>query len=111
MRALRVPVSGPCKVEDVKFTLDYIQSVVGGYIEAVHVPGFLHGATLYCNEEGKLNAFASNPRATSLFKPVLFGSDYIAGDVVIVGPPDRNGEDTPVDPYVVELARIAGWID
>lgn len=66
-----------------------LQKLVGGYIEAVRTP---HLLTLFCNEEGKLEGRPANWRATHLFGGLLGEHDYLAGDVVIMGPVDEDGE-------------------
>jgi hypothetical protein len=66
-----------------KFSLDELQTAVGGYIELVPMrPGNGH-AVMYCNEEGKYNKdFKPNARATAL--AYLAGGDYMVGPVLIV---------------------------
>jgi Domain of unknown function (DUF3846) len=70
------PASGPA------FTLPELQAIVGGYIEAVRVPG--GGARLmFVNEEGKREGLPLNPIATRLVWPSLQFDDYIVGDVIV----------------------------
>lgn len=57
-------------------TLKSLQAAVGGYIEAV---GLDCGATLICNEEGKLMGLPANRR---------LGDDVIAGTFLVVGEAD-----------------------
>lgn len=48
---------------------------------------------MYLDEEGKLKGLPLNPLAS-----ILYGhpTDRIVGDVVVVGPPDVNGDDTDI---------------
>lgn len=78
------------------------QRIVGGFIELVPNP---HGVTVYCNEEGKVMEppLPLNWRATALFGDWLQPWDVIAGNVVVVGPPDEEGYDT-------DLADADEWV-
>ena len=64
--------------------------VVHGYIEAV----YLDGATAYVNEEGKLQGLRKNEVATALAHAhnAIYGDDWIAGNMLIVGNCDDEGE-------------------
>lgn len=77
------------------------QKVVGGYIELVPNP---HGVTVYCNEEGKIQGLPPNHRATALFGEWLHDWDIIAGNVIVVGPPDEEGYDT-------DLVDADEWVE
>lgn len=71
-------------------TLEQIQAAVGGWIELV--PNFqeFNGepCEVYCNEEGKLDGLAPNPKATGLWyaaNDLGYGpDDILVGDVVIL---------------------------
>jgi hypothetical protein len=53
IRVLHVPVGGAPAVIEIEPGLAAMQSLVGGYIEAVHQRRLLPpGVCLYCNEEG-----------------------------------------------------------
>ena len=73
-------------------TYDEMVDVVGGYIEGV----YLDGATAYVNEEGKLEGLAKNEAATALAHAhnAIYGDDWIAGNMLIVGNSDDEGEMT-----------------
>jgi hypothetical protein len=88
--------------DDGNSSLAVYQQIVGGYIELVPNP---HGVTVYCNEEGKIMEppLPLNLRATALFGDWLQPWDIIAGNVIVVGPPDREGYDTRLD-------DVEGWI-
>jgi len=66
--------------------------VVHGYIEGV----YLDGATAYVNEEGKLQGLPKNMAATDLAHAhnAIYGDDWIAGNMLIVGNCDDEGEMT-----------------
>ena len=73
-------------------TYDDMVSVVHGYIEGV----YLDGATAYVNEEGKLQGLPKNEAATALAHThnAIYGDDWIAGNMLIVGNSDDEGEMT-----------------
>lgn len=82
--------------------IDYKDMVacVGGYIEGV----YLDGATAYVNEEGKLQGLRKNEVATALAHAhnAIYGDDWIAGNMIIVGNGDDEGETMSLEPE---------WID
>lgn len=88
--------------EDGNSSLAIYQKIVGGWIELVPNP---HDVTVYCNEEGKIlePPLRANLRATVLFGALLQPWDFLAGDVIVVGPPDKDGNDT-------DLEDIEGWL-
>ena len=77
-------------------TYDEMVDVVGGYIEGV----YLDGATAYVNEEGKLEGLpknmSMNTYATNLAHAhnAIYSDDWIAGNMLIVGDCDDEGEMT-----------------
>lgn len=96
MKFVVIPTAGPARVEDAKpEDLSFFQNAVGGYIEVVVLPR--GDALMVVNEEGKLTHLPINRRAT-----LLYPGDIIVGDVVIVGPPDEEGEFTAAPDYIVE---------
>jgi hypothetical protein len=109
MRALVIPAVGdPVEVdipEGYPGHLDGLQAAVGGWIEYVPTE---QDVTLYCNEEGKIEGLPANRVATAAFGQLIQPHDYLAGDVVIIGPQDDEGNDTDLD---VELWRpyIGEW--
>lgn len=61
--------------------------------------------SIYLNENGKyLNDLEVNVAVTvyARINRLIFGNDYIVGDCVIVGEPDDEGEETPVDEDVLQ---------
>lgn len=96
--AVVIPAEGEPYVieipEDGAAALAVYQKVVGGWIELVPNP---HDVTVYCNEEGKIQGLYPNSRATELFGAWLQRWDIIAGNVIVVGPPDEEGNDTDLN--------------
>lgn len=99
---------------DLDGTLDQLQALVGGRIEAVRLPGFLRHAsraTAYVNDEGKFlpgARFAPNMRATDLMVPGvgLFPGDYIAGPMLLCGFDPETGEHAPLPSEIAAYARV-----
>lgn len=107
MRALLIPAGG--KPEEVEVSdeneLDDLQRYVGGWIEYVPTN---EDVTLYCNEEGKIEGLPPNPLATSLFGSLLMPGDYLAGDVILLGPIDDEGASTSIDDLWFEYVGVQG---
>lgn len=84
-------------------SLESLQAAVGGYIEAI----YLHklGVSAYVNEEGKFNGLPLNRTATQIARAHsgMAPDDFIVGDMLILGPVNRNGDDTDCPPGVVEM--------
>ena len=96
-----------CKVQlfHHKPTAEELHFVVGGWIEAIPLYDPQAGAAIgYINEEGKILQMPENDEATK-----LYGNphDWIAGPMVILGPPDSEGEDTPIPPGWLEKLSIS----
>ena len=73
------------------------------WIEAIHSPEH----TFYLDEEGKLNGQPRNIVAEGLLYALgglLNPGDYLVGPVIILGQPDEEGDDTDVDPQLVQIA-------
>lgn len=97
----------PIRVDEVegRIGLDYLQKQVKGYIEPVDITLADEDASevsMYVNEEGKLEGLPYNPRATFLAQDSIMAFDYIAGDVVLVGPVDDEGDSTGLTEAQVE---------
>jgi len=84
-----------------------ISDAVEGYLEAVMFPD--RSAVMYLNEQGKLEGLIKNEMADYLahISQAIFEHDYIAGNVVLVGPPDVEGNDTTL-PRAWFTAHILG---
>lgn len=63
------------------FTLQELQSFVGGYIEFRHIDGEI----MVMNEEGKLMGLPNNDEATNVLMELkaIASDDYVVGDVLI----------------------------
>ncbi|MCA1601265.1 MAG: DUF3846 domain-containing protein [Acidobacteria bacterium] len=78
--------------------------LVDGHLEVVDL--FRPSASLYINEEGKLNDLPLNQRATVItwvHNSDFCGQHLILGDAFIVGPIDDNGDDLTVPEELVKL--------
>ena len=109
MKALVIPAEGEPREleipEGYPGHLDGLQAAVGGWIE--YVPNDMD-VTLYCNEEGKIEGLPPNPVATAIFGKFLMQHDYLAGDVVIIGTQDEEGNDTSLDTQAW-LSYVGEW--
>lgn len=113
MIALVIPVEGP--VEEITLeesSLSQLQGIVGGYIQAIPLPGFIAGsevATAYVNEEGKFDsACGPNMRATDFMVPgvgLMFG-DHIAGSFILCGFNPATGDHAELPQAVIDRARL-----
>lgn len=78
-----------------------LQGAVGGLIEAVPVT---QDTDAYINEEGK---YMCDPNIFATFilqiNKRLNAGDYVAGNLVLVGKPDEDGNDTDVPAWVEDL--------
>jgi hypothetical protein len=103
------PRSAHGEVREISQDLDSLQSLVGGYLEAVYgldANGNLD-VTIYLNEEGKIRQMPINAIATQLWwyhiDPGMRGRDVLCGPAVILGAPDAAGEDLlPVPQHVID---------
>ena len=106
MKVVIIPADAelPIRVDEVepRIDLDFLQKQVDGYIEPIDFTLEAKEVTMYVNEEGKLQGLPYNARATFLAADSIMDFDYVAGDVVIVGPVDDEGEDTSLTEAQVE---------
>ena len=82
---------------------DY-QEAVGGTFQSINLGAY--DATYFVNEEGKNIHLPLNRRATLalwLHNRAFMNADVIAGDIVIVGPPDDEGDTQDVPDALVAL--------
>lgn len=82
---------------------DY-QAAVGGPIEAIDLDS--PPMSFFANEEAKLIGLPINQRASALWwlhVPAVYGFDFLAGDVVLIGQPDEEGETQDAPPEFVRL--------
>ena len=66
-------------------TLENLQSIVEGYIEAIELGG---GLVMICNEEGKIRGLKPN---------MIVGLDVIVGTIIICGENGEDFGDIPID--------------
>lgn len=95
MRAAIIPAdsTSPVRIEDIKPGYKELQSLVGGSVQVVGIRKL--GAWMYLDEDGKMKPGTEfNPRATKLSVGCIHPHDFIVGDVVLMGPPNNQGEDT-----------------
>jgi hypothetical protein len=84
---------------------DIKKELAGGYLEAI----FLDHAVMYLDEDGKSKGLTYNPYASGLVRDRIKPDDYIAGTVVLVGPPDDEGEETGLDQFwLTALTKMKG---
>ena len=112
---LLIPVDGPLEeieLVDGDGSLEQLQGLVGGLIQALPLPRFIDGAdtaTAYINEEGKFDPDQRrNGRATDFFVPgegLLWG-DYIVGPLVLAGFIPYSGKHAELPEGVVKRARL-----
>lgn len=101
IEVLVVSPEGPTHVAEIpRESLDALQALVGGMIEALPLPEFIDPdgkATAYINDSGK-GALPPNMRATDFLVPGvgLFYGDYIAGTMVLCGFDAETGENESV---------------
>jgi hypothetical protein len=112
LKAIKITAEGEWSDVEVNSLKD-LQEAVGGYIEPVRLED---GSVIFVNEEGKNfelphNRFADDvalacggivmmPSITPDGKFSIRQSDWIAGDVIIVGPTDAEGESLDVTDWV-----------
>lgn len=81
--------------------LEYMQRVVGGYVEATDMPRVK--ATIWSNDEGAIIKLPVNVRASEFlykFAPEHEGHNIMFGDVLITGLPDKDGDTQSVTAVV-----------
>jgi hypothetical protein len=76
-----------------------LQKLVGGYLEA---PGICPECTVYLNEEGKLKGL--EPNMAWVYEGDVH--DVLVGTLVVLGPPDDEGNDTDMTtPAFIKLCE------
>lgn len=80
------------EVKEIEPTLDNLKALIGGgHLEFVWLGP---GVGFYCDEEGKLKHLPANFHTTA---------DTICGDVVFIGGPDAEGNDTSVPEQFIPI--------
>jgi len=89
-QALVIKTAGDIEVVSFTAETEYevIKEVVGGYLEIVRLSPTM---TMWINEEGKLDKLPYNHRATAIWNFYFGATDIIAGNVIITGGTDTNG--------------------
>ena len=83
-----------------EITLDYLQTSVKGWVQAVDLQGAFAGITMWVNEEGKFDdSLSLNTGATFIWEQVFgFGTDFIKGNAIFTGGADDEGETIGLSP-------------
>ena len=80
--------------------LEYLE----GYLELVSLS---KDCCMYVNEMGKLDGLPVNRIATEIARFINPDfNDVIAGNAIFCGPPDDDGEDTPLNKPMVEAMQV-----
>ena len=107
-KGLVIYTDGTYETKDFNNLDDYKQTV-GGYIEGLTMYGNKAGKVgqVYVNEEGKLEMLPPNRNGTLLawLGNAIMGDDLIAGNMIILGNGDDDGNDTDVLPMWLEMAE------
>jgi hypothetical protein len=110
--ALLTPVEGPVQTVELDGTLEQLQGIVGGLVQALPVPEFIcadDGSTAYVNEEGKFDPDCGpNMRATDFLVPGvgLFWGDYVAGPMLVCGFDPRASRHAALPDAVEKRVRL-----
>lgn len=106
------PGRGVVEVKNVEPTLEQFKPLVGGWLEMLYLGDDVRA---YINEEGKGLGLSANGFGDAYVRlcldrtgRTLLPGDYIAGPVVLLGPPDEEGEETDVPDRVLDELRAAG---
>lgn len=99
MRYIYVPVEKESELlEADNLELSEYQTLVGGWIEHIYLPG---GVIAVVNEEGALAGLPVNTRATSVVSALLGRAQPIVGAAVFIGTGD-NGDEADIPDGFVE---------
>lgn len=110
MKAITVKIDDQCELVESLWEYQEINNSVGGWIEGVSLGKYGY---MFINEEGKLLGLNINKVATFLARNSgnLMSDDYIAGNAVIFGQADDEGNSTDVPEMTVRLLRKMTFID
>jgi hypothetical protein len=79
--------------------LEFLQGVVGGWVQAVPLSGAFEGMVLWVNEEGKFDSsLRLNTIATDFWVQSYGNTDFIMGNALITGEADDEGETLGLTP-------------
>ncbi len=109
---LEIPADPDEPIREIRVeSLEDYQAVVDGWIEPVDVPAL--GVTVYVNEEGLLRSLPFNNRAAFLWwfhVPEVRHRAMLVGSALVVGAPNRAGENTDIPTDVARtLTRVGTW--
>lgn len=90
-RYLVIHPNGRFSEYDQALPVDEAQDLVGGDIEVMPTPRDVN-VTVIANEEGKRLGLDANWKATALIRSHLRPTDFVAGNVIVAGPADPDGE-------------------
>lgn len=111
MTWVTLSVDGMVERHDGKPSLEQLQKAVGGYIEAVDIEFMGRRLTMFISGNGLLYSLPENAIASLLAMDTLRARDYIVGDVVFTGPPDRYGNSKTVpDDLADALVTMTGRV-
>lgn len=104
VKAVFIPADADLKVEVREAEgFEALKTAVGGWVEAIDVDSL--GITIYINEEGRVRHLPFNSRASFLWwyyvprnRPAM-----LVGDVIVVGAPNKRGDDTNVPEPALRL--------
>jgi hypothetical protein len=101
-KGIVIYIDGTVETRDFNGLKDY-QDAVGGLIEALPLTG---GADVYVNEDGKVMC-QPNIFATFIMQinRRLNHGDYVAGNMVVIGKPDSEGNDTDAPEWVFDFLQ------
>jgi hypothetical protein len=108
MQALLLRTNGAIEAFDVpRDGLPVMQKTVGGWIELIpSLVGSFEHLTIFGNEEAKILELPANWHATELSG--YYPSDIVCGDVIVLGPADRQGETTGLSDS--DLAAVMNFL-
>jgi hypothetical protein len=99
-KGIVIYIDGTVEVKDFKGLKDY-QDAVGGLIESLPLTG---DADVFVNEDGK-QMCSPNIFATFIMQinSRLNHGDYVAGNMIVIGKPDSEGNDTDAPDWVIDF--------
>lgn len=100
VKGLVITVEGEVRVVQIKGLPDMKAAIGGGWIEAIYPQS--RPVSVIMDEEGKLKGLPFNKNATALFRGDLRQGDYLAGDVLILGKPNKLGRETDIPEDVLK---------
>ena len=101
-KGIVIYIDGTVETKDFDGLKDY-QDTVGGLIEALPLTA---DADVYINEDGKVmcqpNIFAT---FVMQINRRLNHGDFVAGNMVVIGKPDKDGNDTDAPEWVFDFVK------